>query len=362
MKKLIGLLIILALLIPAAVGVYSESAYALPDPDGFAQTLSDWIIGSGWGIQSGEIDIASQSVTLTLPEDRLQALTDTDRQDILTAVGDILALYLSPTGAAEGFTVLYTAGGPESAVIPPVDNTSAQPGTARANLMFIHHSVGENWLRDGLCEALNAHGYHVADIYYGWREYGDRTDTSDWPMWFTDTVMDLVYREMGAMTAPNTIEPAQGDNTIIMFKSCFPNSDVGNAITDEQAVYNSLLSYTAKHPDKLFILVTPPPMTHISHPLRTRELSNWLTDREGGWLQAYPADNVRVFDLYNVLTHPDAHHLMENGAEIHTVIKNANTLYYDSDGDDHPNSTGNNKAAREFIGLLDAWYTEFVAE
>ena len=135
------------------------------------------------------------------------------------------------------------------------------------NLVFIHHSVGENWLNDGLCRALNDHGYHVADIYYGWREYGDHTDTVDWPMWFTDEVMGLVYQEMGNMTAPNTLRPAPGENTIVMFKSCFPNSDVGSDISDEKAIYDSLLPYLQQHPDKMFVLVTPPPMQEISDPL-----------------------------------------------------------------------------------------------
>jgi hypothetical protein len=117
---------------------------------------------------------------------------------------------------------------------PPISAAGAE-GSA-ANLVFIHHSVGENWLNDGLCAALNANGYHVADIYYGWREYGDRTDTVDWPTWFTDEVMTLVYQELDTMTAPNSLEAAPGENTIVMFKSCYPNSDVGSSITDEQAI------------------------------------------------------------------------------------------------------------------------------
>ncbi len=87
-----------------------------------------------------------------------------------------------------------------------------------------------------------------------------------------------------------------------MFKSCFPNSDVGNSIDDEIAIYDSLLSYFTQHPDKMFVLVTPPPMQHISHPDKTRELTNYLVN-DNGWLRDYSGQNVFVYDLYNVLLH-----------------------------------------------------------
>jgi hypothetical protein len=228
------------------------------------------------------------------------------------------------------------------------------------NLVFIHHSVGENWLNDGLCQALNDSGFHAADIYYGWREYGDNTDTIHWPIWFTDEVMSLVYQELGNMTAPNNIDPAPGDNTIVMFKSCFPNSDVGSDISDEQAIYSSLLPYFEQHPDKMFVLVTPPPMQQISDPQKTRELCDWLVDRKSGWLADLSTGNVFVFDLYNVLTDANAHHRIVSGREIHENVAGRDTLYYDSSGDDHPNSEGNAKATEEFVPLLNKWYQEFL--
>jgi hypothetical protein len=232
--------------------------------------------------------------------------------------------------------------------------------TTTINLVFIHHSCGANWLNDGLCQALNENGYHVADIYYGWREYGDRTDTADWLMWFTDTVMPLVYAEKNAMTAPNAVAPSAGENTVVMFKSCYPCSDVGDGMGDEMEIYNSLLPYFKQHPDKLFILVTPPPMISLSHPDVTRRLCDWLCNRENGWLKDLTTGNVYAFDFYNVLTHPDAHHRYADGWEEHVVIQGCDTLYYDSNGDDHPNAEGNRKAAQEFIGLLTFWYQSFI--
>ena len=42
------------------------------------------------------------------------------------------------------------------------------PPSATVRLVFIHHSVGENWLNAGLFAQLNANNYYVTDTYYGW--------------------------------------------------------------------------------------------------------------------------------------------------------------------------------------------------
>ncbi|MHC1787447.1 MAG: hypothetical protein AB9880_10340 [Christensenellales bacterium] len=324
------------------------------DSEGFLASLGDWILGTDYGILSGRVDGESQTLSFLLPEAALARLSEGDRADIQAAMLDLLSLYLPSRVAAERFSLLYQTDGAESGGEP------AAPA-ARENLVFIHHSVGENWLRQGLCEALNLGGYHVADITYGWREYGDHTDTLDWPLWFREPVMDLVYRELGAMSAENSLAPAPGENDIILFKSCFPNSDVGEAISDEQALYKGLLPYFRSRPDKLFILVTPPPMIRIPTPGLTRQLCHWLTDRNGGWLAGLETGNVFVFDLYTVLTHPDAHHRLEDGLEVRREGKGAGGLYYDSDGDDHPNEAGSRKATEEFLPLLDHWYALFEA-
>lgn len=343
------------------------------DSRGFLGSLSDWILGTDFGILSGSVDPEGKALTFVLPKQALDALTPQDQQDIRAAMFDILSLYLPSREEAEKFSILYRT---EGELIPaaivemteaPVTETigidtvpePVQTGMAEKNLVFIHHSVGENWLRQGLAGALNKHGYHVADITYGWREFGDHTDTSDWPVWFTDAVMGLVYPELGTMSAENSISPADADNWIVLFKSCFPNSDVGDSIADEMAVYNSLLPYFASRQDKMFILVTPPPMIQISTPGLTRQLCNWLTDRKDGWLSGQERGNVFVFDLYNILTHPDAHHRLENGQEVHTEVSSEDMLYYHSDWDDHPNLQGNEKATEEFIPLLEHWYFLF---
>jgi hypothetical protein len=330
--------------------------------------LDDWILGTDLGIESGVIDESVKTVTLKIYGDRYSGLSDQDKADIRTAVADIMLAAFGSSLTSKDYRVRYEVDGElmseeglsgGSAGESAEDTSAVGAGGSAVNLVFIHHSVGENWLSDGLCEALNEDGYHVADIYYGWREYGDNTDTIHWPTWFTDKVMGLVYQELGNMTAPNTLAPAPGQNTIVMFKSCYPNSDVGSDISDEKAIYNGLLPYLEQHPDKMFVLVTPSPMREISDPQKTRELCDWLADRESGWLSGLSTGNVFVFDFYNVLTDPAAHHRLVDGKEVHESVPDHNTLAYPS-GDDHPNSEGNIKATGEFVPLLDLWYRQFV--
>ncbi|PKL93041.1 MAG: hypothetical protein CVV21_01465 [Candidatus Goldiibacteriota bacterium HGW-Goldbacteria-1] len=244
---------------------------------------------------------------------------------------------------------------------------NATPPASTVKLIFIHHSTGEYWLETGygdLGTALNANNYFVSDTNYGWSDpgydQGSSTDTVNWPDWFRNEVMPFVFAENTNSCYTNTISEPAGENEVIMFKSCYPNSEVGSDITDEQAIYNGLLAYMAAHTDKLFILIVPPPMQIISDPAATRQLSSWLFDKQYGWLKNYTAGNVYVYDYYNVLTHPDNHHRLVNGVETHEVNNAQNTLYYPTNsGDDHPSVEGQQKATSEFVPLLNAWYRQW---
>lgn len=260
-------------------------------------------------------------------------------------------------------------------------NLDPTPPNNVVKLIFIHHSVGENWLADGygnLGITLQENNYFVSDTNYGWGPdgIGDRTDTLDWPEWFvgpnSDRYLAAVYQESDANAGgwdyySRTLADPGGENQIIVFKSCFPNSDLGGSPNDPPApgddltvasakyVYNQLLTYFETRPDKLFVVITSPPMQYISQPENARAFNNWLVY---DWLEEndYPYHNVVVFDLYNVLTHPDNHHRFNNGVIEHITSGGSNTLYYDSDGDDHPSAAGSQKATDEFVTLLNVYY------
>ncbi|NJL59224.1 MAG: hypothetical protein HC887_05820 [Desulfobacteraceae bacterium] len=263
------------------------------------------------------------------------------------------------------------------------------PPTQPVKLVFIHHSTGGNWLADpnteqpygGLGIALMNSNYFVSATNYGWGpdSIGDRTDIPNWIEWFTGpnsgSILSALYAENGqnigdfGSWSRLATDPG-GENRIIVFKSCFPNSDLfGNpddppasepndwefSVSNAKAVHNRILTYFAARPDKLFVVITAPPKTlnEYSEDIQTpaeraanaRAFNNWLINN---WLSGYSKNNVAVFDYFNVLTHPDNHHRIVGGnIEHYTSPQSGNFAYYPS-GDSHPSTEGHQKAATEF--------------
>lgn len=196
--------------------------------------------------------------------------------------------------------------------------TGPPPDTVR--LVFIHHSTGEDWLSGGgLRQALNDNNYYVTDTNYGWGpdSIGDSTDIGHWHNWFLgasrDTYMSSLYTNdhITGGIGPNSIADPGGSNTVVMFKSCFPNSDVCDGNTDDpplpagqanpiygnavdgtytvsniKGIYRDLLGYFATQQDKLFVFIATPPLlqadTSAQAAARHRAICNWMVD---GWLR-----------------------------------------------------------------------------
>jgi len=278
----------------------------------------------------------------------------------------VLLLGLAGCGLPQHAAATQTTIDPQASPAPPL---SSEAPAATVKLIFIHHSSGQNWLSSGngnLGIALNANHYYVTETDYGWDaepddNLGDRTDTVNWPEWFTDAKMPSVYGNDFMATYSNSIADPPGENEIVMFKSCFPNSEVGSDIADEQAIYTGLLPYFANHPEKLFVLVTPPGETEVSSYALTKTLCDWLADEQNGWLKGYSHGNVAVFDFYCTLSETDSHHRFVDGAvqRVYSSAYDGISPYHD--GDDHPNSTGNQKATNEFLPWLNVMYNKWKA-
>ncbi len=207
------------------------------------------------------------------------------------------------------------------------------PPTEAVKLIFIHHSTGQNWLADGnggLGQELGENNYFVSDTNYGWGPdaIGDRTDIGNWWEWFrgpeSGTYLSALYNESGQHSSytRSSTDPG-GENQVIMFKSCFPNSQLGGGLDDPvpaiednplkgvscgsqyhtianaKGIYIDLLEYFKTRQDKLFVVIVTPPVQDPGQSANARALSQWLVD---DWLDDYPYDNVLVFDFYNVLT------------------------------------------------------------
>lgn len=284
---------------------------------------------------------------------------------------------------------------PASGIAPAADNPN--PPTDPVKLIFIHHSTGENWLADGdggLGLALRDNNYFVSDTNYGWgpNSIGDYTDIPDWYSWFTGPQHDTYLAALYAESAQNsnysrlTSDPG-GENRIIMFKSCFPNSHIaGNpddlpashadnnsslTVANAKRIYLDLLNYFATRQDKLFVVITAPPLveneTDSTHAANARAFNNWLIN---DWLDGYAYNNVAVFDFYNVLTSNGGstntndldeetgnHHRWWNGAVQHIqTVSNNYSAYGSGPWDSHPTAAGNRKATGEFVLLLNIYY------
>jgi len=261
------------------------------------------------------------------------------------------------------------------AAAPFQQSDNPQPPDQPVKLIFIHHSTGENWLTDGygdLGQTLSQNNYFVSDTNYGWGpdSIGDRTDIPNWIEWFssdnTPMYMQALFNESGQNSSyTRGLPDPGGENQIIMFKSCFPNSELSGSPNDPPGdyedmtvsgakyIYNTILKYFASRPDKLFVVITAPPLSDPTYADNARAFNNWLVN---DWLREnnYTLNNVAVFDFYNILTDPNAHHRYNN-AQIEHVQGGMNTLFYPSD-DDHPSIEGSLKATEEFVPLLNVFY------
>jgi len=292
------------------------------------------------------------------------------------------------------------------ASLPAADdpNPPAQP----VKLIFVHHSTGENWLADengGLGLALRDNNYFVSDTNYDWGpdSIGSTTDIGHWWNWFrseqSDTYMQALYTEFGQNSSYSRLasDPAPGrQNQVILIKSCFPNSGLGGSPTDPattgdnplrgqdayseyhtvanaKGIYNDLLVYFAAHHDRLFIVITAPPLasgdTNAAQAANARALNDWLVN---DWLDGYAFANVAVFDFYNVLTSNGGdsntndlgqatgnHHRWYGGALQHAQGVANNFSSYPT-GDSHPSQAGNLKATEEFVQVLNIYYHRWI--
>ena len=264
--------------------------------------------------------------------------------------------------------------------MPPPQAPEPGPPDEVIKLVFIHHSTGENWLTDeygNLGRELASNNYFVSDTNYRWGpEYiGDRTDIPNWIEWFrssaTPTYMEALFNESSQHSNyTRDLHNPGGENQIIMFKSCFPNSELTGSPNDPPGnyeelsvggakyVYNELLKYFATRPNKLFVVITAPPLSDRIYAKNARAFNQWMVN---DWLSEnnYTTGNVAVFDFYNILTGNDAHHRYRNG-QIEHVVVSRDTLYYPI-GDDHPSEAGSQKATEEFIPLLNVFYNRWKA-
>ncbi len=220
------------------------------------------------------------------------------------------------------------------------------------NVVFLHHSTGRNLIRQGgVRERLTAAGFRFWDHDYNWegltRPDGTRAGYS-YGVPDDNTDPDGLARLFAQPVYPWPLNAFSGlmQHEVIAFKSCFPASNITDDAQLEQykAWYLGMRTVMDRHPDHIFIVVTPPPLnpaaTTPEAAARARAFANWLKSDE--FLAGHP--HVFTFDFFDLLAEGDP------SAPGFNMLRAA----YREGEDSHPN-----RLANETIGPL---FADFIIE
>lgn len=226
----------------------------------------------------------------------------------------------------------------------PLASARAQ---APIRIIFLHHSCGQNLIEQGrVREGLSALGYEFYD--HGYNDEGLRDADGEYTGRNFDVPNDNTDPDgLAAIFAQPLHSPP--DNTfsylmqydVILFKSCFPTSNIGSdeQLAEDQAYYLSMRDRMDQHPEKLFIVVTQPPQAPAnSNPeeaARARALAEWLASDE--FLAGHP--NVFTFNFFGCLAGPDGFLRPEYRP--------------DDEYDAHPNERANREIGPLFVAFVD---------
>jgi hypothetical protein len=214
------------------------------------------------------------------------------------------------------------------------------------NIIFLHHSTGQNLIEQGGVRDLfsqagydfwdqgyNQQGLRAPDGSYVGYAYSlpyDNTDPDGLARVFSQAVYDLPLNAFSGLL----------QHEVIIFKSCFaPTSKITSdqQLAQYQDWYLQIRDSIDQHPEKIFILVTQPPLnpaeTNPQESARARNLADWLTSEE--YLAGH--QNLFAFNLFDYLAEDDP-----SSSDYNMLRKE-----YRWGADSHPN-----RKANEAIGPL----------
>lgn len=218
------------------------------------------------------------------------------------------------------------------------------------NIVFLHHSVGENLIAQGsVREKFSAAGYRFWDQDYNWKGLHDPSGA---PTGYSYNIPDDNTDPDGLFTIfsqpvfglpLNTLSGLM-QHEVIAFKSCYPASDVASdaLLEKRKAWYLKIRDFMDQHPEKLFIVITQPPLnpaeTNPEAAARARAFANWLKSDE--FLQG--RSNVVTFDLFDRL------------AESNPQAPDVNMLRQDyrEGTDSHPVRVANETIGPQFVDFI----------
>lgn len=278
---------------------------------------------------------------------------------LLVFVG--LAAYRLISGRSLGLRSFVTNG--VRMAVSPVSRALSTRKIAAAskgdytNIVFLHQSVGRGLIEQGgLREQLSGMGYALWDHDYnriGLRDpqgkylvfsYGvpdDNTDPEGLAAIFSQPVYDRPRNTLSSLL----------QHEVIVVKSCYTGSEILSDADLEQdkAYLRQVRDTMARYPDKLFILLTPPPMnptrTDAESAARAREFSTWLQSDE--FLAG--AGNIYVYDLFSQLAENDP------AAEDYNTLR----AEYREGRDSHPTIAGSQAVGPALAAFIDETVKQF---
>jgi len=248
------------------------------------------------------------------------------------------------------FTLIVGSAGQVSQSAAPTA-TPDQP----KRIIFMHHSTGQALVEQGgVREAFTKLGYQFWD--HGYNDDG-LTDASgekpgvNWDMPDDNTDPDgwqKIFAQRVAQPATNTLSHML-EYDVIIFKSCFPASDIqdDDQFENYRTYFLSIRDVIDKYPGKLFIAFTTPPLvpdsTSPEAAARARRWAGYLTSPE--YLDGHP--NIFVFDFFNQLADKDGYLQAKYRGE--------------DPGDSHPNELANQTVGPVFVEFVDQAVKDFGA-
>ena len=182
------------------------------------------------------------------------------------------------------------------------------PPAAPVKLIFIHHSCGENWLADGQGGLGVALGQQLLrqrhQLWLGAGRHRRHAPTSPTgpsgsPAADSDRYLRRPLSPRAGSTRdytrpladPGRREPDRHVQVLLPqlepggpARTTRPRRGDGLTVANAKAIYNELLAYFATRPDKLFIVVTAPPVQDPAFAANARAFNRWLVH---DWLAGY---------------------------------------------------------------------------
>ena len=221
------------------------------------------------------------------------------------------------------------------------------PGPTFENVMFLHHSTGANLIEQGrvrqrltnLGYAFYDHGYNedglvLADGTWTGRNFAvpdDNTNPDGFAAIFAQPLHD----------PPDNTFSHLMQYDVIAFKSCFPVSHIESdtQLAECKSYYLSIRDRMDQYPNKIFIVITPPPEipfdTDSEAAARARAFADWLASDE--YLSGHP--NVFSFNFFDLLADPSDNMLRAE--------------YRRDEYDAHPNELANQNIGPIFADFID---------